>query len=175
MNGDCQERVSSNSHRNSAASLRWLPLTLTGTERHESRMKKKHANCLVEKLYSTIFFLDGLMVFSSPLCYCTEELLSLARASVSRPSVRPSVKPIFSETMKRINTKFCGKVPIHHLPRPFFFKSLLFLFLTMFFIVFFNRGPYGSKVSSGICSESTHQIHYKKKKYAYMYSMLFKF
>ncbi len=46
---------------------------------------------------------------------------AVARASV-RPSsvVRPSVKRVVSETVKQINAKFCGKVSIHHISRPFF-------------------------------------------------------
>ncbi len=43
---------------------------------------------------------------------------------VSRANaVAQSVKCVFSETVKRMpnaNAKFCGKVPIHHVSRPFF-------------------------------------------------------
>ncbi len=40
----------------------------------------------------------------------------MAQASVIR---RPAVKRVFSETVKQINAKFCGKVTIHHISRPF--------------------------------------------------------
>ena len=52
------------------------------------------------------------LLFSSALCYWTAELLS----SRGHPS---SVKPIFSEPVKPINAKFGGKVPFHHISRPF--------------------------------------------------------
>ncbi len=55
---------------------------------------------------------------------CVSRANAVARASVVHPSVRrPSVKRVFSETVKQINAKFCGKVAIHHISRPF----LLFL------------------------------------------------
>ncbi len=41
----------------------------------------------------------------------------MVQASVVSPS--SSVKRVFSETVKRINAKFCGKVAIHHISRPF--------------------------------------------------------
>ncbi len=49
-------------------------------------------------------------------------------------SVRPSVKRAFSETFKQINAKFCGKVAIHHISRPFFsvFKHFGFLNFNIF-------------------------------------------
>ncbi len=66
------------------------------------------------------------VIFSSALCHCTAELLS----SRWRPSsiVRPSVKPDFSEPVKKINAKFGGKVSFHLISRPFllFFKILHF-------------------------------------------------
>ncbi len=66
---------------------------------------------------------------------CVSRANAVARASIVRPSVRrPSVKPVFSETVKQINAKFCGKVAIHHISRPFFpfLKILDFLILTIF-------------------------------------------
>ncbi len=59
-----------------------------------------------------------LVVFSSA-CIYSAELLSWRRrtASVFRPSVRKSG---FSETAAWIQTKFYGKLPIHHISRPFF-------------------------------------------------------
>ncbi len=86
---------------------------------------------------------SGLAIFSS-LCYCTAELL----LSRGRPSsvVRPSVKPIFSEPVGHINAKFGGKVPLHHISRPFFYfsKFCIFDFLRIF-SVFVNMGPFGRK------------------------------
>ncbi len=43
------------------------------------------------------------------------------RPSVGPTSIvrRPSVKRVFSETVEQINAKFCGKVAIHHISRPF--------------------------------------------------------
>ncbi len=51
---------------------------------------------------------------------------------------RPSVKPVFSEPVRYINAKFVGKVPFHHISRPFFFlfcfsKFCIFDFLRFFF------------------------------------------
>ncbi len=53
---------------------------------------------------TVLFFLNfDFLIFSSALCYWTAELLS----SCGHPSVVcPSVKPVFSETVKRINAKF---------------------------------------------------------------------
>ena len=48
---------------------------------------------------------------------CVTRANAVAWASVVRPS---SVKRVFSETVKEINAKFCGKVIIHHISRPFF-------------------------------------------------------
>ncbi len=61
--------------------------------------------------------------------------------------VRPSVKPVFSETIKRINAKFWDKLPVHHIAKLFFFcfqNFKLWSFLRFFF-VFVNIGPYGRK------------------------------
>ena len=59
---------------------------------------------------------------------------AVARASVVRRR-RPSVKRVFSETIKRINANVCGKVAVHPISRPFFsvLKILNFLILTNFF------------------------------------------
>ncbi len=40
---------------------------------------------------------------------------------------RPSVKHVLLKTVGGINTKVCGKVPIHHVPRHFFvFENFVF-------------------------------------------------
>ncbi len=57
------------------------------------------------------------MFLSSALCYCTmctaELLSSRGRPSSVRHLVRPSsVKPVFSEPIKQINTKFGGNTPL---------------------------------------------------------------
>ena len=84
----------------------------------------------------------SLLVFSTPLCYCTAELLS----SCGRPSsVRPSP---FSENpsdilMPNLVERYLFTIsPDHFL----FFKMLHFLFFTIFFL-FINMGPYGRKTS----------------------------
>ncbi len=48
---------------------------------------------------------------------CVSRANAVAQVSVVRPS---SVKRVFSETIQQINAKFCGKVAIHHISRPFF-------------------------------------------------------
>ncbi len=77
-----------------------------------------------------IWHLVGCAVFSSALCYCTEELLSLRGLPSSVcPSFRPSsVKPVFSEPVKQIDAIFGGKISFHHISRQFllFFKILHF-------------------------------------------------
>ncbi len=62
---------------------------------------------------------------------CVSRANAVARGAV----VRPSVKRVFSETVKQIDAKFCGKVAIHHISRPFFpfFKILNFWILTIVF------------------------------------------
>ncbi len=55
----------------------------------------------------------------------------MAQASVVHPSVNSS----FSETAAWVQTKFYGKLPIHHISRPFFsfFKIFNFQIFTIFF------------------------------------------
>ncbi len=76
--------------------------------------------------------------FLALLC-ATAQQSYCRHAGVRRPSVRPSsivrrpsVKLMFSEPIKQINAKFGGKVPFHHISRPFFFcfsKFRIFYFL----------------------------------------------
>ncbi len=80
------------------------------------------------------------IIFSPALSYCTAELLSSRR----RPS---SVKPLFSEGVKRISGKFGGKLLVLRTLFVLVFKMYLFfflLFVTTFF-VFVNTKPYGRK------------------------------
>ncbi len=62
------------------------------------------------------------MVFVSQNFKFLALLDCVSRANaVARASVRPSsVKRVFSETVKQINAKFCEKVAIRHISRPFF-------------------------------------------------------
>ncbi len=75
---------------------------------------------------------------------CVSRANAVAQASVVR---RSSVKCVFSETVKQINAKFCGKVAIHHISRPFFsvFKNFEFLNFNELFFIFVNMAPYGSE------------------------------
>ncbi len=53
--------------------------------------------------------------------------------------LRPYVKPNFSEPGSSINTKFCAKVSVHHISRPFVsgFEIVNFvIFTTVFFFHF---------------------------------------
>ena len=91
-------------------------------------------------------------VFSSALWYCPAELLwSFGR--LSPVAVR---KHVFSETVKHILRKFCRKLSVHYISKPFFFQNLLYFYDFVFF--FINMGPYGSEVWNDTSSESTHQI-----------------
>ncbi len=80
--------------------------------------------------FFSFFNIFNFQIFSSAwLCqqsYCRG-------AGVRRPS--SSVKRVFSEAVQQINAKFCGKVAIHHISRPFFpfLKNLDFWILTIFF------------------------------------------
>ena len=89
--------------------------------------------------------------FSSAFCYCTAEPLS----SRGLPPVRrPSVKPIFAETAKRINAKFGGKLYLSTIsPNIFFFN-----FFLRFFSFSLTWDHMGVKISNDISFESTHQI-----------------
>ncbi len=62
--------------------------------------------------------------------YCTAELL-LSRGRLSSV-VRPSIKPIFIETVMRINTKFGGKLPAQNISRPFFLLLVVQIFKFFF-------------------------------------------
>ena len=79
--------------------------------------------------------------FSSALCYCTAELLSSRRPPSSVR--RPSVKPVFSEPVKHINAKFGGKVPFHHISRPYMcildIQNLAFLIFYDFYYFFSSQ------------------------------------
>ncbi len=60
---------------------------------------------------------------------------------------RSSVKPVLSEPVQQINAIFDGKVPFHHISRPFFFffsQFCIFGFLWISF-VFVNMGLFGRK------------------------------
>ncbi len=60
------------------------------------------------------------LVFLLALLCATAQQSYCRHVGVRRPSVcRPSVKPVFSEPVRHINAKFGGKVPFHHISRPF--------------------------------------------------------
>ncbi len=121
-----------------------------------------HPGWLAKNTHHNILGMHFELFFSSALCYCTAELLSSRRRPSSvRLSVRPSsVTPVFSEPVRHINAKFGGKVPFHHISRPFLFVCLLlffqnfacFFFFLFWFFVFtivslsVNMGPYGRKI-----------------------------
>ncbi len=60
---------------------------------------------------------------------------------------------LFSETVYRINGKFCGKVPANHIPRPFRYQSFsknceifkVWNFVTFFAFSLLNMEPHVSK------------------------------
>ena len=105
--------------------------------------------------------------FSSALCYWTAEpLSSLGRlSSVCPSSVLPSVKPVFSQTVKPINATFLGKLPVYRISKHFFvFQNFLFFyfFFTISF-VFFNMGPYGrTKITRHLLWKCTEFFHSQK-------------
>ena len=57
-------------------------------------------------------FIEFVVLFSST------ELIAVTWASVVYPST--VCNSVFSETINRINTNFCGKVATHHISRPLF-------------------------------------------------------
>ena len=79
----------------------------------------------IHKSHISLSFTLWSAVFSSAVCYCTTELLSSRRRNSVCPS---SIKRVFSETIKRINARFCEKVTIHHISRPFFLRFSKFGF-----------------------------------------------
>ncbi len=86
-------------------------------------------------------------VFFSALCYCTAELLSWCRHPSSYVH-RPCIDIVFSDTIKSINSKFWGKVFIHHISRRFlfcFFKILIFYIFLWIFFVFLTWDHMGEK------------------------------
>ena len=82
-------------------------------------------------LTAAVLYTDSCFFSSAWLCqqsYCHS-------AGVRRPSVRrPSVNSSFSETSAWIQTKFYGKLPIHHISRQLFcfFKIFNFQIFTIF-------------------------------------------
>ncbi len=86
-----------------------------------SDIAEMFANCLSLKGKPKIFFVQACQMSNHrgeflALLDCVSRANAVARASIRRPSV----KCVFSETVKQINTKFCGKVAIHHISRLFF-------------------------------------------------------
>ncbi len=73
------------------------------------------------------------VIFSSACVYTAELLPWRRRSSSVRPSVRPSVNLGFSETAAWIQTKFYGKLPIHHISSILFFFFKIFKFLRFLF------------------------------------------
>ncbi len=68
-------------------------------------------------------------VFMSFITELLLDCVSTAIVAVELESVvhhRSSIKRAFSETDKPLYSKFCGKVAIHHISRPFVFQSLAF-------------------------------------------------
>ncbi len=70
-------------------------------------------------------------------------------ANVSRASALPSfVRRVFSETIKRLQSKFCVKVLIHQMSRLFsVLKILDFLMLTIFFSFWSTWDPIGMNIT----------------------------
>ncbi len=60
----------------------------------------------------------GTIAMFSPLPDCVSKATMYSGSGVRRPKTEGL--GVFSETIKRINAKFCGKVPIDHISRPFF-------------------------------------------------------
>ena len=94
-------------------------------------------------------------VFSSA-CVYTAELLSW-RSCLS--SVSPSsVNLGFSETAAWIQAKFYGKLPMHHISRPFFLLSKFSSNFYDFFSFSLTWDPMGAKISKRYSSSSFHPI-----------------
>ncbi len=69
-----------------------------------------------------------------------------ARAVVVQVSVvHPTVNSGFSEITAWIQDQFYGELPIRHISYFFLLNIFAFHFFTIFFFVFVNMGPYGSK------------------------------
>ena len=84
--------------------------------------------------------------FLALLCATAHQSYVVTRASVV---CRPSVKPVFSETVEQINAKFGGMerylftISPEHYFFIFVFQNFAFLiFYDFFFFVFVNMGPY---------------------------------
>ena len=63
------------------------------------------------------------------------------------PVARLFVERVFSETMKQINFKACGKVAIHNISKPFLFVFQTFGFFNFneLFFIFINMEPHESE------------------------------
>ncbi len=99
---------------------------------------------------------NAIGAFGLALCLCLAELFGFVflallygiiqqsycrHTGVRRLLVRrPSVKPIFSETVKRIKAKFWGKTTC-----PLYLQTILSFFKILFIFFFVNMGPYVSK------------------------------
>ncbi len=75
--------------------------------------------------------------------------VSRANAVAQGPSpvACPSVKRVFSETMKQINAKVCGEVATHHISKPFLFlfQTFRFFIFNEHLFIFINMEPYESE------------------------------
>ncbi len=94
--------------------------------------------------------INNIAIFTSPSWYCTAELLLWRhwRGCLS-------IKPIFSETVKRIYGKFCPKEPTYPSYLQTFFKKFICFFYFVSWTWDYMRGVFSNNISS----ESTHQIH----------------
>ena len=66
----------------------------------------------MQNIKKGILYLDLFLA----LLDCVSRANAVVQASVV-VVIRPSIKHVFSETVKQINAKFCGKVAIHHISR----------------------------------------------------------
>ena len=76
---------------------------------------------------------------------------------------RPSVNLGFSENAAWIQAKFGAKLPIRHMPKPFFFfifsKFLIFIFLRFFFSFSLTADPMGAQISKRCFSHNSDRFH----------------
>ncbi len=120
----------------------------------------KTAKILTQVRSVNNFFSVGPTTILVVCMFCFLVFLPLRCATAQQSYCRhvgvcPQNPVFFSETLKRMNAKFWGKLPVHHILKHIFF--LIFWFFFHFLHFFFRFVNMGVKVSIDI-SERRHQI-----------------
>ena len=120
-------------------------------------------HCLLLHPCFISFSIYCVMFFILALLCATAQQIYYRHVCVRRPSGRCPWNPFSQNPSSRLMLNFGGKVPFHHISRPFlFFENVAFLICYDFFSFSLTWDHMGEKTSNDISSEITSHIHSKK-------------